>query len=100
VRARRSARARSSAPGARSAVDASDRRRDRDPEEQTEVALELAVVAREDDVDVIAPALPIDARQDRPIASSISSTSTALSAFTSRTWSAVIEAGTHLAGAS
>jgi len=66
-------------------VDASDRRRDRTLEEQTEVALELAVVAREDDVDVIAQPFRSMLARTRPIASSISSTSTALSAFTSRT---------------
>ena len=67
-------------------------------EQQAEVALQLAVVGGEDDVDVVAPAAALRWRAStRPSASSISSHSTALRALTSRTWSAVSVAGTHVA---
>ena len=68
-------------------------------EQQPVVALELAVVRREQDVGVVEPAaVARHSASTRPHASSISSFSTCIIALTSRTWSCVIAAGTKRVG--
>ncbi len=69
-------------------------------EQQTEVALQLAVVGREHDVDVVVPAARADGREHAAECLVDQLALDGVAAFTSRTWSAVSVAGTHCAGAS